>query len=249
MRQHTNNDLLSNSGQSIKHLLQETVLDWKSVSEQLAQLQEEMKELALITTPMEADAFQIKMREKEKENVVLQLMVRQYESTLGLRRGSDPRDIIMKKFRMQTNLIKQEQERATQELQEALDLEMAENNRLRRENAALVTHLESCTKVVRDAVGLLDDAPIENPADVSTRRPSLGLPGNAASLGNVSIPPKPSGSSSSLTQPLGTNLGAPDLALIAKLIKENETLRLMLTMANQSTMSLATAAVVPSVAE
>ena len=54
------------------------------------------------------------MREKEKENQMLQLLLRQYESTL---------DIVMKKFRTQTSLIHDRKLREQTELEAALELE------------------------------------------------------------------------------------------------------------------------------
>jgi hypothetical protein len=54
------------------------------------------------------------MREKEKENQMLQLLVRQYESTL---------DIVMKKFRTQTSLIHDRKLREQTELEAALESE------------------------------------------------------------------------------------------------------------------------------
>lgn len=54
------------------------------------------------------------MREKEKENQMLQLLVRQYESTL---------DIVMKKFRTQTSLIHDRKLREQTELEAALENE------------------------------------------------------------------------------------------------------------------------------
>ena len=54
------------------------------------------------------------MREKEKENQMLQLLVRQYESTL---------DIVMKKFRTQTSLIHDRKMREQTELEAALENE------------------------------------------------------------------------------------------------------------------------------
>jgi hypothetical protein len=54
------------------------------------------------------------MREKENENQMLQLLVRQYKSTL---------DIVMKKFKTQTSLIHERKLREQTELEAALENE------------------------------------------------------------------------------------------------------------------------------
>lgn len=89
----------------------------------------------------------VMMREKEKENQLLQLLLRQYESTL---------DIVMKKFRTQTGLIHDKKLREHSDLESALQAEQAENDRLVAENTALHSLLEKCTRAMREALSSID---------------------------------------------------------------------------------------------
>jgi hypothetical protein len=51
----------------------------------ILELQKDLLEWSQLTTPLEPEMAQLKLKEKEKENNMLQLMLRQYESTLGMK--------------------------------------------------------------------------------------------------------------------------------------------------------------------
>ncbi|KAI8907015.1 hypothetical protein DFJ77DRAFT_514149 [Powellomyces hirtus] len=85
--------------------------------------------------------------ELQKENQLLNQLIKQYESTL---------EVVMGKFRTQAQMIQKEKHDLQLKLEHALREERATILQLRGENTALQTHLGTCLNVMRDAVAVDD---------------------------------------------------------------------------------------------
>ncbi|KAJ3322572.1 hypothetical protein HDV06_002949 [Boothiomyces sp. JEL0866] len=88
-----------------------------------------------------ADENIIKYKQLQKENTVLNHLLKQYESTL---------DIIMKKFRLQTILIQKEKQSFKKDFLLKLEKEQMENEELRQENKELKEKLLNFVSITRE---------------------------------------------------------------------------------------------------
>ncbi|TPX71513.1 hypothetical protein SpCBS45565_g01042 [Spizellomyces sp. 'palustris'] len=89
--------------------------------------------------------YDTRYAELQKENQLLNQLIKQYESTL---------EIVMSKFRSQAQSIQKEKRELQLKLERTLEEERAINTTLRTENTTLQEQLDSCIRVIREAVSM-----------------------------------------------------------------------------------------------
>ncbi|KNC97919.1 uncharacterized protein SPPG_06909 [Spizellomyces punctatus DAOM BR117] len=89
--------------------------------------------------------YDTRYAELQKENQLLNQLIKQYESTL---------EIVMSKFRSQAQSIQKEKRELQLKLERTLEEERAINTTLRTENKTLQEQLDSCMRVIREAVSV-----------------------------------------------------------------------------------------------
>ncbi|KAJ3255047.1 hypothetical protein HK103_006667 [Boothiomyces macroporosus] len=125
-------------------------MDWKKEFEELSEIWKQNKLMIdqlnlkiedLKDYTLTADENIIKYKQLQKENNVLNHLLKQYESTL---------DIIMKKFRLQTILIQKEKQSFKKDFILKLEKEQFENEELRQENKELKEKLLNFVSITRE---------------------------------------------------------------------------------------------------
>ena len=93
------------------------------------------------------DDERVIIKDLQKENHILNHLIKQYEATL---------DVVMAKFRTQTQHMQLDSYDAQREVMQMLDAERVENSLLRADNVRLAEQLTLCVQMVREAVSLMD---------------------------------------------------------------------------------------------
>ncbi|KAI8813585.1 hypothetical protein BJ742DRAFT_672528, partial [Cladochytrium replicatum] len=81
--------------------------------------------------------------ELHKENQLLNQLIKQYESTL---------EVVMGKFRAQTQNIARDKQELHAQLERAVEEERFEKDQLRLQNLILQEQVDSCFRIIREAV-------------------------------------------------------------------------------------------------
>ncbi|KAJ3055225.1 hypothetical protein HK097_011108 [Rhizophlyctis rosea] len=102
--------------------------------------------------PIDFAEFDTKYAELQKENQLLNQTIKQYETTL---------EIIMAKFRAQTQTIQKEKHDLQLQLESVLEEERQSNAILRKENTFLQERLDESLQVMRQAVRSDEDSNVE----------------------------------------------------------------------------------------
>ncbi|KAH6583685.1 hypothetical protein BASA60_001330 [Batrachochytrium salamandrivorans] len=124
---------------------------WQDNLAEINRLRNKADELQEAFTSFKPNEERIRFRRLQKENQVLSQLVKQYESTL---------EVIMGKFRTQTNLIQQERMALRADAEKMLHDERNENAMLRIENTRLAEHLDQCAHVMREVSSSNDEADV-----------------------------------------------------------------------------------------
>ncbi|KAJ3121934.1 hypothetical protein HK100_012181 [Physocladia obscura] len=129
--------LLQDSSQSLKHQLQVA------------------RQQALEAEANGSSDAASRVAELQRETRILNQLTKQYEATI---------EVIMSKFRLQTDMIQKEKERMKREAEMELAEERAANEELRRENIQLQIQLQHSVHVVREALLAYEQDDISNEA-------------------------------------------------------------------------------------
>ncbi|KAI8822213.1 uncharacterized protein EV422DRAFT_619343 [Fimicolochytrium jonesii] len=136
---------------------------WRTSQElalQMARVVESLKaEIATLKSsqpPAEPEAppttylgdFDTRYLELQKENQILNQIIKQYETTL---------EVVMGKFRSQAQSIQKDKHEQKIRMERSLKDERGTITHLRAENATLRSHLGTCLNVMRQAVAAADD--------------------------------------------------------------------------------------------
>eukprot|EP00842_Homolaphlyctis_polyrhiza_P004535 jgi/Hompol1/5082/HPOL_004161-RA len=124
---------------------------WRSNLTELHALQEKAVELQKAFDEQSLDEDQVKFKELLKESQVLAQLVKQYESTL---------EVVMSKFRAQTNLAQRERQETRKDIERMLEEERKENALLRMENTRLADYLSRSVQVMRQAISIDDESDV-----------------------------------------------------------------------------------------
>ncbi|KAH6576614.1 hypothetical protein BASA62_001308 [Batrachochytrium salamandrivorans] len=116
---------------------------WQDNLAEINRLRNKADELQEAFTSFKPNEERIRFRRLQKENQVLSQLVKQYESTL---------EVIMGKFRTQTNLIQQERMALRADAEKMLHDE--------RKNTRLAEHLDQCAHVMREVSSSNDEADV-----------------------------------------------------------------------------------------
>ncbi|KAJ3158483.1 hypothetical protein HDU86_002708 [Geranomyces michiganensis] len=100
------------------------------------------------TSAQPQQPYETRYVELQKENQLLNQLIKQYESTL---------EVVMGKFRSQAQAIQKEKHDLQLKLERSLHDERQTISQLRGENTALQTQLGTCLNVMRQAVAVDDD--------------------------------------------------------------------------------------------
>ncbi|KAJ3279331.1 hypothetical protein HK104_001555 [Borealophlyctis nickersoniae] len=97
--------------------------------------------------------YDTRFAELQKENQLLNQTIKQYESTL---------EIVMSKFRAQTQTIQRERHEVQRQLERVLEDERQTNRALREENLVLQERLDTSLRVMREAVRVDEETDVNS---------------------------------------------------------------------------------------